>query len=149
MVSDQLHTKSVLTAIRQKHAGPYAKICAGAKLDAAVHHFGTVNDKMTRIMNSATKQSRRRGDNWAPKVRIPQAQNGVDEVVNSLVRFWNAQSRDPDARVFFGPCLFGERHRLLADSMYRWESEKERQFVASWLSELARAINGGLSRWNP
>ena len=27
--------------------------------------------------------------------------------------------------------------------------EKERQFVASWLGELARAIHGGLSRWNP
>ncbi len=104
---------------------------------------------MAKPMKSTTKPSGRRGDAWIPRCTVPAAHNGIDELINSLVRLWNAQPKDPDARVFFGPCLFGERHRLLSDSLYRWETEKERQFVAIWLGELARAIDGGMSRWTP
>jgi hypothetical protein len=85
--------------------------------------------------------------NWVPQVDLPPAKNAVDGMVNALVAAWNAQPDDPEARVFFGPCLMGERHHLISDSLYRWTSEQDREFVARWLYELAGAIYGGTFRW--
>lgn len=90
----------------------------------------------------------RRRQGWVPVVEVPPAHNAIDVVINALVAAWNAQPDDLAARVFFGPCLMGERQRLISDSLYRWESERDQQFVAAWLGELARAIQGGTFRWN-
>ncbi len=102
------------------------------------------------VSKASGKRVRRdwRPGDFVEQVSVPGANNALDEVINALVAAWNAQPQDQAARVFFGPCLAGERQRLIADSLYRWPELRDQQFVAGWLAELARAIQGGTFRWN-
>lgn len=101
-------------------------------------------------IRAATKRARRdwRPGDFVEQVAVPEANSAIDEVINALVHAWNVQPQDQAARVFFGPCLAGERQRLIADSLYRWPELRDQQFIAGWLAELARAIQGGTFRWN-
>jgi hypothetical protein len=99
------------------------------------------------ISKPAKRHGGRQGKHWVPQMDVPPARSAVDVVINALVAAWNSQPKDQDARTFFGPCLMGERHHLISDSLYRWPSEQDRRFVATWLYELARAIYGGVGRW--
>jgi hypothetical protein len=98
---------------------------------------------------TATKdaRSRRTQRSRIPQITIPPPVNNIDRLVDALVAAWNRQKQDAESQVFFGPCLYGERHELIDAATRRYAEGVDRAFVRSWLQELARAINGASFRW--
>ena len=98
---------------------------------------------------TATKdvRSRRTRRSRIPQIAIPTSANNIDRLVDALVDAWNRQRQDVESQMFFGACLYGERHELIDAATRRYREGVDRAFVRSWLTELARAINGAAFRW--
>jgi hypothetical protein len=82
-----------------------------------------------------------------PRVIVPKAANGIDEVVCAVARAWNNQACDRAARLFFGPSTLAERQDLIAEALYAFPDERDREFIARQLKEVADAIAGAVYPW--
>lgn len=96
--------------------------------------------KMKRAVG--TRRSRWDGPT-IPLVEVQPRQQAVDRLVDGLAEFWNEQVTDEEAYGYFHESWPGDRGTLLSRSLYRYP-ERDRQFLARLLLDLARAVNIGL-----
>lgn len=79
---------------------------------------------------------------YVEQVRIPPATQAVDRLVDAVAEQWNASAHDRTAWDYFG-VLKHQRSQTLFNSLYRYP-ERDRQFLARKLLELADAIYGAV-----